>query len=62
MLSPEGQVVFVAEEGEYPVVSGVKQKSGQLSLAELKYPIYDLSQLTELKTTAKLIQGSGIGG
>jgi len=62
MLSPEGQAVFVAGEGEYPVIAGAKQKSGQPSLAELKYPTYDLSKLTDLKTTAQLIQGSGIGG
>lgn len=62
MLSPEGQAVFVAGEGEYPVVAGVKQKTGQPSLSELKYPSYDLSKLTNLKQTADLIQGSGIGG
>lgn len=62
MLSPEGQAVFVAEEGEYPVVAGVKQKTGQPSLSELQFPAYDLSKLTDLKQTAKMIQGSGIGG
>ena len=62
MLSPEGQAVFVAGEGEYPVIAGVKQKAGQPSLSQLKYPTYDLSKLADLKQTAQLIQGSGIGG
>jgi len=62
MLSPEGQAVFVAGEGEYPVVAGVKQRTGQPSLSELNFPSYDLSKLTNLKQTAELIQGSGIGG
>ncbi len=62
MLSPAGQAMFVAEEGEYPVVPGVKQATGQPSLSELAYPTYDLSGLTDLRQTAKLIQGSGIGG
>ena len=62
MLSPEGQAVFVAGEGEYPVLPGVKQKAGQPALSQLKYPSYDLSKLADLKKTAELIQGSGIGG
>lgn len=62
MLSPKGQALFVAGEGEYPVVAGVKEKAGQVSLAELEFPAYDLSKLTDLKQTATLIQGSGIGG
>jgi len=62
MLSPEGQALFVAGEGEYPVVPGVKQQTGQPSLSELNFPSYDLSKLTDLKKTAQLIQGSGIGG
>ncbi len=62
MLSPKGQAIFVAGEGEYPVVAGVKQKAGQPSLAELKYPSYDLSQLADLKQTAQMIRESGLGG
>ncbi len=62
MLSPAGQTVFVTGEGEYPVVVGVMEKSGQLSLSQLKYPSYDLSNVADLKQTALLIQQSGIGG
>ena len=62
MLSPEGQAVFVAGEGEYPVVAGVTQAAGQPNLSQLKYPAYDLSRLTDLKQTAQMIQESGIGG
>ncbi len=62
MLSPAGQAVFVEGEGEYPVVVGVMEKSGQPSLSQLKYPSFNLSKIGDPKQTALLIQQSGIGG
>lgn len=62
LLSKEGQRLLVAGEGEYPVVEGVALADGTPSLATSDYPSYDLTELTDLKSTANLIRGSGLAG
>ncbi len=57
-LSPNGQRIFVKGNNEYPVVKGFKvdSKRGLQNVRNIKTPDVDLSKLTDLRGTVRLLQ------
>lgn len=60
MLSGRGQKYFLEKSFEYPLVAGVGTPAGVPSLAELKPPKIDLSDLDDLKGTLDLFRQVGL--
>ena len=59
LLSEESQAYFATETSEFPLVEGVPPESGLPTLAELQSPDIDLSDLSDLEGTLKLLQDAG---
>ncbi|PSB05030.1 iron ABC transporter substrate-binding protein [Merismopedia glauca] len=60
LLTPEAQKYFAEETYEYPLADGVKPATNVKSLAEIKTPKLDLSNLDDLKGTLKLLEQTGV--
>lgn len=60
MVSPEAQNYFASKTNEYPLSEGVEAKTLQVSLKELDPPEIDLSKLSSLEETLKLLQKAGV--
>ena len=59
-LTPEGQRHFIeAEEVEYPMLKGLAISPKLQPLAEIETPDIDLSKLSDLKGTLKLLRDVG---
>ena len=59
LLSRPAQVYFARETKEYPLVAGVPADASLVPLARIQSPPIDLSDLSDLEGTEKLIQKSG---
>lgn len=59
LLSEPSQAYFATETSEYPLIEGVPANPGLPSLAELQSPDIDLSDLSDLEGTLKLLQDAG---
>jgi len=60
MLSREAQEYFAMETFEYPLVSGVSINPALPQLAALEPPQIDLSNLSDLEGTLKLLRDTGV--
>ena len=60
MLSQVGQQYFASRTFEYPLVQGVKTNRLLVPLEELELPDVDLSRLSDIQGTQKLLRGVGI--
>lgn len=56
LLSEESQAYFATETSEYPLVEGVPADPGLPTLEEVQSPDIDLSDLSDLEGTLKLLQ------
>lgn len=59
LLSDEAQRFFASETKEYPLVAGVRADPEVVPLAKIEHPDIDLSRLSDLDATLKLIEQSG---
>ncbi len=59
LLSVESQTYFASETSEYPLIEGVPPDPGLPTLSELRSPDIDLSDLSDLEGTLKLLQDAG---
>jgi iron(III) transport system substrate-binding protein len=59
LLSDESQAYFGTETHEYPLVDGIAANPALPTLAELKSPDIDLSDLSDLEGTLRLLQDAG---
>jgi iron(III) transport system substrate-binding protein len=59
LLSVESQEYFATETSEYPLIEGVAADPGLPALSELRSPDIDLSDLSDLEGTLKLLQDAG---
>ena len=60
MVSPKAQKYFASKTNEYPLAKGVEADSSLVPLSELNPPKIDLSQLSSLEETLKLLQKAGV--
>jgi iron(III) transport system substrate-binding protein len=60
LLKAESQNYFAEQTNEYPLVRGSKAPAGQIPLNQLTPPKLDLSQLSDLQGTLKLMQQAGV--
>ncbi len=60
LLSPEAQQYFASETFEYPLIEGVATHPDLVPLSELEPPDIDLSDLSDLEGTLKLLQETGV--
>jgi iron(III) transport system substrate-binding protein len=62
MLSEEAQQYYTTETYEYPLVEGVAAPEGlqPLSQIQARYPAVDLSNLSDLNSTLKLMEETGV--
>jgi iron(III) transport system substrate-binding protein len=60
LLSDESQRYFATETFEYPLVAGVDGPLGVPPLASLQHPDLDLSDLSDLQTTLRMMQEEGV--
>ena len=60
LLSTEGQSYFATETSEYPLIDGVPADPALPPLTEIQSPAIDLSDLSDLEGTLKLLQESGV--
>ena len=60
LLSEESQTYFATETHEYPLIAGVAANPALPTLAEIESPDIDLSDLSDLAGTLKLLQEAGI--
>jgi len=60
MLSPTAQKYFASETNEYPLVKGIETSSELTPLSKLNPPKIDLSKLSSLEETLKLLQQAGV--
>lgn len=60
MLSPEAQNYFASKTNEYPLSKEVEATTLQVSLKELDPPEIDLSKLSSLEETLKLLQQAAV--
>jgi iron(III) transport system substrate-binding protein len=60
LLSPEAQQYFTDETHEYPLVGGVATDPGLPPLADMDPPEIDLSDLTDLEGSLRMMQETGI--
>lgn len=59
LLSVESQEYFATETSEYPLIESVPADPGLPTLSEIQSPDIDLSDLSDLEGTLKLLQDSG---
>jgi iron(III) transport system substrate-binding protein len=59
LLSEASQTYFANETSEYPLIEGVSADPGLPTLEELQSPDIDLSDLSDLEGTLKLLQDAG---
>jgi iron(III) transport system substrate-binding protein len=59
LLADESQTYFATETSEYPLIEGVPADPGLPTLAELQSPDIDLSDLSDLEGTLRLLQDAG---
>ena len=59
LLSVESQEYFATETSEYPLIEGVPADPALPTLSEIQSPDIDLSDLSDLEGTLKLLQDSG---
>ena len=60
LLGPQAQAYFAAETFEYPLVAGVEQPAGAPGLSEIGGPPIDLSDLSDLQGTLRLLTDTGV--
>lgn len=60
LLTDESQVYFADETYEYPLVAGIAADKRLVPLADIAAPDVDLSDLTDLEGTLRLIQEAGV--
>ncbi len=60
MVSPNAQNYFASKTNEYPLSKAVEAKTLQVSLKELDPPEIDLTKLSSLEETLKLLQKAGV--
>lgn len=56
LLSEEAQKYFATETYEFPLIDGVKPYKGLPTLSKLNPPALDLTKITDLETTVKLLR------
>jgi iron(III) transport system substrate-binding protein len=59
LLADQSQTYFATETSEYPLIEGVAADPGLPTLTELQSPDIDLSDLSDLEGTLKLLQDAG---
>jgi iron(III) transport system substrate-binding protein len=59
LLSDESQTYFATETSEYPLIDGVSADPGLPTLAEVQSPDIDLSDLSDLEGSLRLLQDAG---
>jgi iron(III) transport system substrate-binding protein len=59
MLSDESQAYFAQETHEYPLVAGVQGPAGMPAISEIDTPDIDLSDLSDLQGTLRLLTETG---
>lgn len=59
LLSDTSQAYFATETSEYPLIEGASADPGLPTLAELQSPDIDLSDLSDLEGTLRLLQEAG---
>ncbi len=60
LLSSEGQAYFASETSEYPLIDGVAADPELPPLTEIQSPDIDLSDLSDLEGTLRLLQEAGV--
>ena len=60
MLSDEAQRYYADTNAEYPLVAGVEGAPGLRSIADLQPPDIDLSDLSDLEGTLRLLRDTGV--
>ena len=60
MVSPKAQEYFATKTNEYPLGKGVETSKDLVPLSELNPPNIDLSELSSLKETLKLLEKAGV--
>ena len=60
MVSPTAQKYFASKTNEYPLAKGVEASKDLVPLSELNPPNIDLSQLSSLEDTLKLLEKAGV--
>ncbi len=60
MLSEEAQRYYAETNAEYPLVDGVDGAPGLRSIADLQPPAIDLSELSDLEGTLRLLRDTGV--
>lgn len=60
LLTPESQAYFATETHEYPLIDGVEASPELPPLAEIDSPDIDLSDLSDLEGTLRLLQDAGV--
>lgn len=60
LLTPKAQNYFAEQTNEYPLVRGIKAPSKQIPLAQLNPPKINLTQLSDLSGTLRLLQQAGV--
>ena len=60
MLSEEAQRYYADTNAEYPLVAGVEGAPGLRSIADLQPPDIDLSDLSDLEGTLRLLRDTGV--
>ncbi len=60
LLSTESQEYFASETSEYPLVEGVAAGDALPPLSEIESPDIDLSDLSDLEGTLRLLQEAGV--
>ena len=60
LLSPESQAYFNEETHEYPLIEGIEVDEKLQPLSEIQPPEIDLSDLTDLEGSIRLMRETGI--
>lgn len=60
LLSPESQAYFATETHEYPLIDGVDADPALPALTDIESPDIDLSDLSDLEGTLRLMQAAGV--
>jgi iron(III) transport system substrate-binding protein len=60
LLNDESQAYFAEETFEYPLVTGVAGPAGMPALADIQTPEIDLSDLSDLQGTLRLLNETGV--
>lgn len=60
LLSPESQTYFATETSEYPLIDGVAADPKLPALSDIQSPDIDLSDLSDLEGTLRIMQEAGV--